>query len=112
MISMSRSLKASGGLVMVASAVFSFANWTLSPLHLRVCGLNDSQNLRWLVNGRRANDNWSAKLCGCEVPAFFAEAIRRGFDSNLGALQIERELKDKTQLRKYLAQFGFGKGVR
>jgi hypothetical protein len=109
---MRRWSRASGGLVIMVSAVFLFANWKSSPLHLRVCGPDSSGNLRWFVNGRLANDNWPAKFCGCEVPAVFAEAIRRGFDSNLGALQIERDVKDKAKLRQYLAQLGFGRAVR
>ena len=109
---MSRPLKASGGLVMVAAAVFSFANWKLSALHLRVCGPNNSLNMRWLIHGRLANDTWSAKLWGCEVPDAYADGTRLRFIDNPGALIIDRELKDKEHLRQILAQFGFGKGTK
>lgn len=101
-------LKVFGGLAIVASAVFAFANWRSSPLHHRVCGPNSSANIRWLVYGRLTNDNWRAKLCGCEVPADVADTIRRGFDSNYGALLIEREL-GREKVRRYLDQVRFGK---
>jgi hypothetical protein len=64
-----------------------------------------------MVYGSRANDNWPAKLCGCEVPAVVAEAIRRGFDSNLGALDIEWEL-GRDKVRQYLDKFGFRKSMK
>jgi hypothetical protein len=108
---MRRWLKVSGGLAIVASAVFAFANWRSSPLHHRVCGPNSSANLRWMVYGRRANDDWPAKLCGCEIPADVAEAIRRGFDSNYGALLIEREV-GREKLRQYVEKLGFGKNPK
>jgi len=102
-------MKMSVSVLAVAIAAITFARWKESPLHIRVCGPNSSSNLRWLLYGSRANDNWSAKLCGCVVPDVFAEGIRRGFDSNPGALIIERELSRNKEFRKRFDQLGFGK---
>jgi hypothetical protein len=95
------------GLVLGLGAVIAFGRWKDSPLHLRVCGPNSRVNVRWILYGRRANDNLEAKVFACEMPAGFAEAIRQGFDSNLGALIIERELGHE-KMREHIEQIGFG----
>lgn len=74
-----RWLKVSGALVIVAAAAFSFANWKFSPLHVRVCGPNNSQNLRWLVNGRRANGSGTGRVA---VFARWTLGIERAAESS------------------------------
>lgn len=100
-------------LALVAATLgMGFARWTGSPLHIHVCGPNSALNMRWIVYGSRSNDNWSAKLCGCEVPDAFADGTRLRFVDNLGALQMERELNRNKEFRKRSAQFKFGKTTK
>lgn len=92
----------------VAIAALVFIRWKESPLHIHVCGPNSAVNMRWIIYGSRANDDWSAKLCGCEVPDAFADGTRLRFVDNLGALEFERELSRNKELRKRFGQFRLG----
>jgi len=102
-------MNASGALISLVALVIAFGNWKGSPLHTRVCGPNSALNMHWVVNGRLANDDWSAKLCGCEVPDAFADGTRLRFVDNPGALVIERELKTNPDFRKRFEQLRFAK---
>jgi hypothetical protein len=92
----------------VATGAITFARWRESPLHIHVCGPNSELNLRWIFYGSHANDDWPAKLCGCEVPAAFADSTRLRFVDNLGALQFEWELRRNKELRKRFDNFRLG----
>ena len=101
-------MKMSVSALAVAIAAITFARWKESPLNIRVCGPNSALNMRWMFYGRRANDEWSAKLCGCEVPKAFADGTRLQFVDNLGALELEWELSRNKELRKRFDQFRLG----
>ena len=89
---------------LAGAAGLAFARWRESPLHIHVCGPNRpyTQNIRWIIEGRRVMEGLPAKICGCTPPPGFLEHERCLGCDNPGRLAIEQlyspeELHDFTE---------------